>query len=277
LAAAKLALAPTETPPYNVIKVYDDPPLPTDNQERNNLSEIEVDDSGNLYVINNGYMNGSDVLWSYGTDGGVQKCGLQDLGIYAPVGLCSSGYDNSRLYIASSRTEPLATSASLYVLSTDDLTLLQSITINNMGHVTDVIEDPTTGTIWVTGFTMPQYLPYLPGDLSQMPQFYHPYLAAVPYGGSGPVQATQLSSAGALALPLSIAWIGAIPEKCGGADLDGSGHISFGDFTILAAQWLQAPGTPSADIAPEAAGDGIVNSLDLAVLADYWLGTDCLD
>jgi hypothetical protein len=277
LAAARLALAPTETPPYNVIKVYDDPPLPTDNQDRNNLSEIEVDDNGTLYVINNGYSNGSDVLWAYSSDGSVQKRGLQDLGIYAPVGLCCSVYDNSRLYVASSRTEPIATSATLYVLSTADLTLLQSITINNMGHITDVIEDPHTGTVWVTGFTMPEYLPYLPGDLSLMPQFYHPYLAAVPYGGSGPVQATELTSAGDLALPLSIAWIGTLLEKCGGADLDGTGDISFGDFTILASQWLQAPGTPSADIAPEDAGDGIVNRLDLAVLADHWLETGCLD
>jgi hypothetical protein len=164
----------------------------------------------------------------------------------------------------------------VYVLSTADLTLVQSITINNMGHITDVTEDPLTGTLWVTGFTMPEYMTYLPANLSQMPQFYHPYLAAVFYGSSGPVQATHLSNAADLALPLSIAWIGATPEKCGGADLDGTGDVDFGDFAILTSQWLQAPGTPSADIAP-ATGDGIVNFLDVAVFADYWLETGCLD
>ena len=277
LAAAKLELAPTETPPYSVIKVYDDPPLPTDNQDRDNLCEIEVDGGGNVYVINHGYPNGSDMLWVYDINGGVKKRGLQALGIYGPVGLCCSGYDNSLLYVASSKNDPDANSVSLYVLSSADLTLVQSITINNMGHTTDIAEDPITGALWVTGFTMPEYMPYLPGDLSQMPQFYHPYLAAVAYGGSGPVQAAELSDAGDLALPLSIAWIGALPEKCGGADLDGTGDVSFGDFSILASQWMQAPGTPSADIAPEAAGDGEVNILDLAVLTDHWLETGCLD
>jgi len=58
-------------------------------------------------------------------------------------------------------------------------------------------------------------------------------------------------------------------------DLDGSGDVNFGDYAILTSQWLQAPGTPSADIAPVVAGDGIVNFLDFAVLADQWLGTGC--
>ena len=275
LAAARLALAPTETPPYNVVKIYDDPPLPTDIQKRNNLCEIELDDSGNVYVINSGYSNNSDVLWVYNDEGVVNKCELQSLGIYGPVGLCCSSYDNSRLYISSSLGEPDAGSVSLYVLSTADLTLVQSITINNLGHVTDVTEDPLTGTLWVTGFTMPQYMTYLPANLSAMPQFYLPYLAAVSYGSSGPVEAANLSSASDLGLPLSIAWVGATPEKCGGADVDGTGDVNFGDYAILTSQWLQAPGTPSADIAPAVAGDGIVNFLDLAVLADQWLGTGC--
>ena len=273
LAAAKLTLAPTETPPYNVVKIYDDLPLPTDNQDRDNLCEIEVDDSGNVYVINNGYINGSDILWVYNSEGDVNECELQNLGIYAPVGLCCSSYDNSRLYVASSKSEPDNTSAPLYVLSAADLTLVQSVDINEIGHVTDITEDPLTGTLWVVGFTMPEYMTHLPADISQ---FYHPYLAAVPYDSSGPVQATPLSDAADLALPLSIAWVGAIPEKCGGANLDGMGDVSFGDLTILVSQWLQAPGTPSADIAP-GPGDGIVNFLDLAVLADHWLETGCLD
>jgi len=272
VAAAKLALAPGQTPPYSIVEIYDVPPLPNSNQDRDNLCEIEVDDNGSVYVVNNGYTNGSDILWVYDSNGAVRKCGLQTFGIYGPVGLCCSSYDNSRLYLASSMVEPDATSASLYVLSTADLTLVQTITINNMGHITDIAEDPITGTLWVAGFTMPQYMTYLPADLSQMPQFYHPYLAAVPYGGSGPVQAEHLSDAADLALPLSIAWVGPTPDKCGGADLDGLGDVSFGDLKILTSQWLQPPGTPSADIAP-VPGDGIVNFLDLAVLAAHWLIT----
>jgi hypothetical protein len=54
------------------------------------------------------------------------------------------------------------------------------------------------------------------------------------------------------------------------ADIDGDGDVDFFDYAILASQWLQAPGVPSADIAPPG-GDGIVDILDLGALADNWL------
>jgi len=54
------------------------------------------------------------------------------------------------------------------------------------------------------------------------------------------------------------------------ADIDGDGHVDLSDFAILAGQWQQAPGEPSADIAP-VCGDGIVDINDLAFLADNWL------
>jgi len=43
------------------------------------------------------------------------------------------------------------------------------------------------------------------------------------------------------------------------------------DLLILANQWLQAPGTPSADIAPLPAGDNIINLLDYSIIAEHWL------
>jgi hypothetical protein len=46
--------------------------------------------------------------------------------------------------------------------------------------------------------------------------------------------------------------------------------VEMRDFAILGAQWRQPPGEPSADIAPDG-GDGIVDRLDLAALADNWL------
>ena len=54
------------------------------------------------------------------------------------------------------------------------------------------------------------------------------------------------------------------------ADLDLDLGVNFIDFAILAAQWLDAPGDPSADIAPYG-GDDTVNLLDLSMLADQWL------
>jgi hypothetical protein len=49
------------------------------------------------------------------------------------------------------------------------------------------------------------------------------------------------------------------------------GTVDFKDLGILIGQWLQSPGIPSADIAPSPNGDGIVNFLDFAVLAQHWL------
>jgi hypothetical protein len=54
-------------------------------------------------------------------------------------------------------------------------------------------------------------------------------------------------------------------------DITGDGKVDFEDLAILADQWLQPPGTPSADIAPPPYGDGRVNFLDFAVLAENWL------
>jgi hypothetical protein len=277
VASAKLELAPGETPPYHLVKIFDAPPLPNDNQERDNLREIEVDDDNNVYVINSGYANSSDILWAYDSNGVIDKCALQDLGIYAPIGLCSSHYDDSRLYLASALGSPTAASSSIYIISSTDLTLLQTIDVNGIGHITDITEDPVTGTLWVTGFRMPQYITSLPGNLSQLPQFYEPYLASIAYDASGFVQATEISNAGNLGLPLSIVWTGSTitPLPCGGANLDGLGNVNFSDFAMLALQWQGIIDSPSADIAPAPGGDGIINMLDLAVIVEHWLDENC--
>lgn len=54
-------------------------------------------------------------------------------------------------------------------------------------------------------------------------------------------------------------------------DITGEGDVNFEDLKVLAEQWLQPPGNPSADIAPQPNGDNIVNFLDFALLAENWL------
>jgi hypothetical protein len=54
------------------------------------------------------------------------------------------------------------------------------------------------------------------------------------------------------------------------ADLSGDGSVNLTDFAFLGDQWFQAPGDPSADIAPKG-GDGIVDYLDLDILTEQWL------
>ncbi|MDH4241595.1 MAG: hypothetical protein OEW48_18705 [Phycisphaerae bacterium] len=53
-------------------------------------------------------------------------------------------------------------------------------------------------------------------------------------------------------------------------DLNDNCKVDFGDLSILGSQWRQAPGSPSADIAPEVL-DNFVDTLDLAVLCEHWL------
>jgi len=53
-------------------------------------------------------------------------------------------------------------------------------------------------------------------------------------------------------------------------DFDNNNEINFADLSILAGQWQQAPGSPSADIAPEVPDD-FVDKRDLAVFVEKWL------
>ena len=61
-----------------------------------------------------------------------------------------------------------------------------------------------------------------------------------------------------------------ITSAASSVDINCDGKVNLIDFTILSKQWLQAPGDPSADIAPDG-GDGVVDYLDLDVLTEQWL------
>lgn len=54
-------------------------------------------------------------------------------------------------------------------------------------------------------------------------------------------------------------------------DLQPDCNVDIADLSIMAAQWLDSPGSPSVDIAPQPVSDGIVNFLDFTELASYWL------
>ena len=54
------------------------------------------------------------------------------------------------------------------------------------------------------------------------------------------------------------------------ADFNEDGNVDFLDFAILGNQWFQAPGEPSADIAPDG-GDNMVDLLDLDVFSGKWV------
>lgn len=83
-------------------------------------------------------------------------------------------------------------------------------------------------------------------------------------GGSDQVLRFSLNSANA-----TLRWIQFI-RQYNAADINRDTRVNLEDLSVLSAQWLGAGGVPSADIAP-LVPDGLVDSLDLLLLADNWL------
>ncbi|MCP4708154.1 MAG: hypothetical protein GY869_05990, partial [Planctomycetes bacterium] len=276
LAAAKLDPNIGPVASYSLVKLYDDPPAAGDNQERNALREIEVDDEGNLYVINSHELNESDMLWVFDTTSGTveQKLNFKDRSINAPTAMHISDA-NDVLYLTSSQNAPDAVTTSLVGLSTTDLSVVRTVSITGMGHVTCITEDPVNGTLWAGGFKM-ENIPMYPDPAS--PVFYYPFLAQVPAGSSGPIAAVSVSGAGNMSLPMSMVWIGPLPDLCGGADMNNDGSVDLGDLSIMVQYWLDVgcttpEGCGKANL-DNADGKDTVNLLDFAYFAQYWLW-DC--
>ena len=233
-AAAKLLPQAGSTPAYSVISIYDDPgafnPNNPDNPNLSGLREIELDDKGNVYVINAYNGNESDILWKYSTDGRIDRLDLTgpdvETSVPAPIALhVSSG--RNMLYLASSQYNPDDfDSTVVHGFSTREDELFQlerSIVINGLQHVTDITEDPRTGALWVVGFNIDfDEIGALGPNPNRLP-FYKTYFAHIQLGSNNvqAIAAADLSQPeNDLALGLSIIWTG---DKCGGPDRDGDG------------------------------------------------------
>jgi len=154
------------------------------------------------------------------------------------------------------------------VISTDEV---RQIEIVGMGHVMDLTQDPSTGTLWVVGFAMPEIPEYVPFT---EPPFYHPFLAKIPYGSTGPVSAVDIGTGCNLALPLSIAWMGSM-DRCSGADLNNSGVVSVPDLHILMNHWLEEDTDPNWLEKVDLDNSDSINLGDFAIMGRKWLKTDC--
>ena len=278
--AAKLQLLESGNPPYQLIQIYDQIPTAGTNQYLNNLREIELDAEGNVYVVNTHRLNESDTIWKYGPDG--TKLKALSLGnpttvdyLPDPVGMYVSN-TTGLVYLASGQYNPVdVTSTVIHGLSLGDLSLKRSINIDCMHNVVDITEEPATGTLWIVGFNMDSFpLPKFPKPTD--PAFYSPCLASVAFD-SNTAQAVSIEDPNTndLALPLSIVWTK--PVKCGGADINGDGTVTFADFAALSSAWLTEIGdtvwNPGCNIS--ATADAFIDARDLAALIKHWLETDC--
>ena len=211
VAAAKLELRPGQVPPFAVVQVY---PRPSDPPPSTAIREIEVDESGNLYVLASDLVGGDGVIHVYQTVTGLRLRDLA-LAIAAPIGLCVSR-DAADLYLASALTEsPTIQSTTVFRLAADTGIIRQAIRVEpdatgvGMGHVTGITED-STGGILVVGFGLRPNVPSCVSDACPCDLATEPYVAAItPLGnGSMPTSVTvrRIDAAG-LALPTSAVWI----------------------------------------------------------------------
>ena len=212
-AAAKLRLLTNADPPYELVELYDDPPLVNDNQHRDSLREIELDTSGNLYVLNANSLNESDILWRYGKDGTIERLdlGIPDSDTYVPAPVAMHFSETTdMLYLASATIDPLDhQSTTIYGFSTlGALDLRKSFAIRGMKHVTGITEDLQTSTLWVAGFNMWD-IPAYPNPTR--PAFYHPYLARISLDNNDVMLLPLFDpSSHDLALPMSVVWTGTV-------------------------------------------------------------------
>jgi hypothetical protein len=272
-AAAKLQRKPSDTPPYKVVKIYDDPPPPGDNKYRNYIREIEIDSAGSVYVLNSHALNESDTLWRYYTNGTKERIDLADpdINLPDPVAMYMSNATNM-LYLASAQYNADDCNDSvIYGFSTTSaLTLSRSITIYYMHQVTGITEDPDSGTLWVVGFYIDE-IPEYPDPYQ--PPFYIPCIAQVSLG-SNSAQAQSLLGAHDLAMPFAILWTKT--TNCGGADLDGSNRVNFDDFALFRRRWRNSNCAPSSwCYGADLNNNKTVEITDLAIFAQNWLQTDC--
>jgi hypothetical protein len=277
LAVARLLLSTDPNTAPTLVTLYDDPLQEGDNQQRDALRELEITDDGYLYVINAHTDNESSILWAYDVTNSLPQVRVE-LGepntptyIPSPAGLYASQFSD-HLYAASSLNAPEAASTTLYKISRSDFSVIP-IEIPDFGHITGITEDPSLGTLWISGFLLfdiPDTTLYEYDDLS-----YDPYLAQV--SASGVVEdvicLTDSDPNNDLALPVSIQWVGATTvDPCQGADIDDSGDVGLGDLVMMAQAWLSSPPDGNWDTACDLAlpVNNHIDLMDLSVLSQCW-------
>jgi len=211
MAAAKLKRLAHASPPYELVELYQDTPLLNDNRCLNSLREIEVDGSGNVYVLNTNALNESDILWRYQLDGTVDRLNLGRPGggtyVPAPTAMHASRTTDT-LYLASAALDPVDfESSTVYGFSTSGALVLETSTaIPGLQHVTSMTEDAKSGTLWIAGFSMGD--PPLYPNPTQ-PAFYHARLGKISLADNE-VELLHLFAPAShdLSLPMSVLWTG---------------------------------------------------------------------
>jgi hypothetical protein len=274
-AAARLELLSSGSPAYRVNKIYADEGLSRYGEQfKSNPREIGIDRAGNVYVVNV-HCGGSDSLWKYTPDGAVFDRDLSNAKdnhfVYDPIAMHLSDR-TEMLYLASARPNPDDSDATVIKgFSTETLASVRNISVDAIQHVTAITEDPTTGTLWVVGFTIKglrhfSQIPVLRADVAKIRM------------GAANATAMDLAYLGCtdVEVPTSILWTG--DTGLGRADIDDDDAIDLNDLVLLARRWNDTGCAPpdwcgGCDLNPPLLGTGRVDFADLLVLSNGWLRT----
>jgi hypothetical protein len=172
------------------------------------VHEIEVDHQQNVYVLDKRQRWDDSVLVRYNGSTGVQVCRTESNTFSWPEALHVSRSDGQIFVFRS---------GSLRFLNANDLKETKSIEVRGIDFVTDLTEsdagNPSQRAIWIIGFSIPSKPSSFDvenGNTAGYEPRYKPYLAKVPFSGSGPIDAKCLCDEYAetneeyLSLPLSI-------------------------------------------------------------------------
>ena len=182
LAAAKLIHQGDD---YQVAQVYDARThlLNTSNNPALiGLREIDVDTDGNVYLLNAHYLNESDFLFRFGTDGTVTQVALNHPDnpnrLPDPLGLTVNS-QNHLIYVASG--QGFTGGAQIGVFNQNDLSRNKTLTVPPITHVTDTAVT-ANGTLCVIGYRLDDFFTVdwtQPVPRAQNPAFYVPCLGYV--------------------------------------------------------------------------------------------------
>lgn len=195
------------------------------------LREIEVDADGNLFVLSaQGLSAQDDWILIYDEAAGTPSERRINLNTRwpnrgGPTGLLISAYDPNDAFLTCSATteSELTTYVARLAIqrnatTAEDVSLAEEIAINNpepnesyglgfVSTVTAIAEDPSSGCLFVVGFTAPRYPDDYDGFADNDPLFTLPTMAEIFPGVSGPI-ASAAMTASDLGLPLSATVVG---------------------------------------------------------------------
>ena len=198
-----------------VLQIYG---TPQDPLFKTGAYEIELGNSGSVYVLDKRHWDDSRLL-RYHRDSGQRQGGQINLKSSASIGPPTAFHISAggQIWLADQTWNSTTYKHQCHLVELrSDYSQARRIVITGMNYISGVCTESSTGTMWATGFGMPQRPSrndVLSGVTLLRPPDYKAYVARVRPWEAGPVDAVclddyQSQEGEHLSLPLSIVWRG---------------------------------------------------------------------